>query len=91
MLLQTWLAMAGWWRSAFLQDRSFLRVLWILLGLLATRGRGTVTSTLAMFGLTGRWSADFRAFSRSDWDARTCFRGVRLIIVMPTPCSSSPQ
>jgi hypothetical protein len=44
-----------------------------------------------MFGLTGRWSADFRAFSRSDWDARTCFRGVRLIIVMPTPCSSSPQ
>jgi hypothetical protein len=76
MLLQTWLAMAGWWRSAFFQDRSFLRVLWILLGLLAARGRGTVTSALAMFGLTGRWSADFRAFSRSDWDARTCFRGV---------------
>ena len=37
---------------------------------------GTVTSALAMFGLTGRWSSDFRAFSRSDWDARTCFRGV---------------
>jgi len=35
-----------------------------------------VTSALAMLGLTGRWSADFRAFSRSDWDARTCFRGV---------------
>ena len=70
MLLQTWLAMAGWCRSAFLQDRSFLRVLWILLG------RGTVTSALAMFGLTGRWSSDFRAFSRSDWDARICFRGV---------------
>jgi|GEM_PF-2315166 hypothetical protein len=29
-----------------------------------------------MFGLAGRWSADFRAFSRGDWDARTCFRGV---------------
>jgi hypothetical protein len=76
MLLQTWLAMAGWWRFAFAQDRSFLRVLWILLGLLSARGRGTVTSALAMFGLTGRWSADFRAFSRSDWDAQTCFRGV---------------
>jgi hypothetical protein len=76
MLLQTWLAMAGWWRSAFLQDRSFLRVLWILLGLTAVRGRGTVTSALAMFGLTGRWSSDFRVFSRSDWDARSCFRGV---------------
>jgi len=76
MLLETWLAMAGWWRSAFPQERSFLRVLWILLGLLAARGRGTVTSALALFGLTGRWSADFRAFSRSDWDAHACFRGV---------------
>ena len=69
MLLETWLAMAGW-------QRSFLRVLWILLGLLATRGRSTVTSALALFGLTGRWSADFRVFSRSDWDVRACFRGV---------------
>jgi hypothetical protein len=75
MLLQTWLAMAGWWRSAFLQDRSFLRVLWILLGLLAVRGRGTVTSALAMFGLTGRWSSDFRAFSRSDWTTPACPSG----------------
>jgi hypothetical protein len=76
MLLQTWLAMAGRWRSAFAQQRSFLRVLWVLLGLLAARGRGTVTSALAVFGLTGRWSADFRAFSRSAWEVRTCFRGV---------------
>ncbi len=76
MLLQTWLAMAGWWRPAFAQERSFLRVLWIMLGLLATRGRSTVTSALALFGLTGRWSADFRTFSRSDWDAQACFRGV---------------
>ena len=65
MLLQTWLAMAGWWRSAFAQQRSFLRVLWILLGLLATRGRSTVTSALALFGLTGRWSADFRALDEA--------------------------
>lgn len=76
MLLRTWLAMAGWWRPAFPQDRSFLRVVWILLGLLTARGRSTVTSALAMFGLTGRWSADFRAFSRSDWDSHVCFQGV---------------
>jgi DDE superfamily endonuclease/Archaeal putative transposase ISC1217 len=76
VLLQTWLAMAATWRGAFAQDRSFFRVLWILLGLLSTRGRGTVTSALAMFGLTGRWSADFRAFSRSDWESRALFRGV---------------
>lgn len=76
MLLQTWLAQAAWWRSAFAQERSFLRVLWILPGLLATRGRGTVTSALAMFGLTGRWSSDYRGFSRSSWDSRAFFRGV---------------
>jgi len=76
MLLRTWLAMAGWWCSAFPQKRTFLRVLWILLGLLTARGRGTVTSALAMFGLTGRWSADFRAFSRSNWDSHACFLGV---------------
>jgi hypothetical protein len=76
MLLRTWLAMAGWWRSAFPQQRSFHRVLWVLLGLLTVRGRGTVTSALAMFGLTGRWSADFRAFSRSEWDSHVCFKGV---------------
>jgi hypothetical protein len=29
-----------------------------------------------MFGLTGRWRADFRAFSRSNWDAQACFCGV---------------
>lgn len=76
MLLQTWLGMAACWRDAFAQDRSFLRVLWVLLGLLATRGRGTITSSLAMFGLTGRWSSDFRAFSRSEWEGRALFRGV---------------
>ena len=76
MLLETWLSMAACWRGAFAQDRSFFRVLWVLLGLLATRGRGTVTSALAMFGLTLRWSSDFRAFSRSEWNARALFRGV---------------
>jgi len=76
MLLQTWLSMAACWRGAFAQDRSFRRVLWVLLGLLATRGRGTVTAALSMFGLTGLWSSDFRAFSRSNWEARALFRGV---------------
>jgi len=76
MLLSTWLSLAAGWRGAFKQDRTFLRVLWVLLGLLGTRGRGTITSALGMFGLLGRWSSDFRAFSRSDWDIRALFQGV---------------
>lgn len=76
MLLATWLSLAASWRGAFKQDRTFFRVLWVLLGLLGTRGRGTITSALGMFGLLGRWSSDFRAFSRSDWDVRALFQGV---------------
>jgi len=50
MLLATWLAMAAGWRGAFAQDRSFHRVLHLLLGLLATLGRGTLTNALGRSG-----------------------------------------
>lgn len=76
MLLTTWLAMAAGWRKAFAQDRSFHRVLHLLLGILATLGRGTVSNALGCFGGCVDWSADYRAFSRSDWDGRELFRGV---------------
>ena len=68
--------MVARWRSAFAQDRSFQRFLLVLLGLLAARGRGTVTSALGFFGQVLHWSSDYRAFSRSDWDERALFRGV---------------
>lgn len=76
MLLTTWLTMAARWRQAFAQDRSFHRVLHVLLGLMSTLGRGTITNALGSFQQTADWSADYRAFSRSDWDDRALFRGV---------------
>jgi hypothetical protein len=76
MLLTTWLSLVASWRSAFAQDRSFQRVLWVLLGLLATHGRGTLTAALGYFCQNLRWSSDYRAFSRSEWDDRALFRGV---------------
>lgn len=76
MLLKTWFAMVASWRPAFAQDRSFHRILFVLLGLLATRGRGTLTSALGFFGEIIRWSSDYRAFSRSNWEDRPLFRGV---------------
>lgn len=68
--------MVARWRSAFAQDRSFQRFLWVLLGLIAVRGRGTITSALGFFGQILCWSSDYRAFSRSDWEERELFRGV---------------
>jgi len=76
MLLTTWLAMVAQWRSAFAQDRSFQRFLGVLLGLLAVRGRTTITSALGFFGQILHWSSDYRAFSRSEWEERELFRGV---------------
>ena len=76
MLLITWFAMVARWRSAFAQDRSFYRFLWTLLGLMATQGRGTVTGALACFGWLNRWSADYKVFSKSDWEPERLFRGV---------------
>ncbi len=76
MLLTTWFSLVDVWRDAFKQDRTFFRVIWVLLGLLATHGCRTVTSALGVFGLLGCWSSDFRAFSRSEWNGRALFRGV---------------
>lgn len=76
MLLTTWLSLIAGWRCAFAQDRSFQRVIWVLLGLLATQGRRTVTSALGYFCERLRWSSDYRAFSRSEWDDHELFRGV---------------
>lgn len=76
MLLKTWLSLVARWRPAFAQDRSFQRVIWVLLGLMCARGRGTLTSALGFFSQTFCWSSDYRAFSRSSWDDRALFQGV---------------
>ena len=64
MLYKNWLVLTLRWRSAFAQDRSFNRFLMIMVGLLATRGRGTLTagcgSTRRTAGTTSdgrRWPA----------------------------------
>jgi hypothetical protein len=76
MLLKTWLSLVARWRSAFAQDRSFLRFLAVVLGLMATQGRSTITAALGVFGIIYRWSSDYRIFSRSNWDQNALFQGV---------------
>jgi hypothetical protein len=76
MLLKTWLSMVARWRSAFAQDRSFHRFLAVLLGLMVTQGRSTITAALSVFSCIYRWSSDYRVFSRSNWDQQALFRGI---------------
>ncbi len=57
-------------RPVFADPRNFERARRLGFGLLATTGRHTIT---AMIGASGRaqhdWSADYRLFSRGDWDS----------------------
>lgn len=57
------------WRQAFAQDRSFLRFLAVLLGLVGAPGRRTVTGSIRYRDRGQQeWSADYLVFSRAEWD-----------------------
>lgn len=77
MLLRRMWELMGAWSGVFRQQRTYVRVVAVLVGLVCASGRRTVTKSLAFRGLTQRdWSADYLAFSRSPWDVRRLFRGV---------------
>jgi hypothetical protein len=65
------------WCGVFPQERTFLRAAALLLGLLTTYGRRTVSRALCAEGRAQvDWAADYRAFSRSPWKASELFLGV---------------
>lgn len=67
----------GAWSGVFRQQRTFHRATEVLVGLLCALGRRTVTKSLVFRGRTQcDWSADYRVFSRSPWQARDLFTGV---------------
>lgn len=78
MLLQRFLALAMlWWRPVFAQNRTYVRSVSVLLGLLCAHGRRTVSRALGAEGATQNdWTADYRAFSRAPWKALDLFTGV---------------
>ncbi len=65
------------WEKAFPQHRTWARVTQVLVGLLACPGRSTLTNSIQYRGKGQEpWSADYQAFSRSDWKVSTLFQSV---------------
>lgn len=68
-LLQNLFDLLAAHRSAFRQERTFLRVLGLVIGEVFTFARHTVTQSLLALGLTdGDWSAWYRLFSRGRFE-----------------------
>ena len=65
------------WRTAFRQQRTLVRFLAVMVGLICTTGRRTVTGSIRYRGRDqAAWAADYKIFSRSKWDVGDLFRGV---------------
>lgn len=65
------------WIPAFKQTRTFERVTRTLMALLASHGRSTLTNAITFQGREQQdWSADYKAFNRSEWHVRDLFKAV---------------
>lgn len=65
------------WEQAFKQSRTCARVVDAVIGLLACHGRSTLTNSITYRGQEQRdWSADYKAFNRSEWNSRDLFKTV---------------
>lgn len=62
------------WIFVFPQERSLQRAITLAFGILCGLGRRTITRAIAFQGNTQKdWSADYKVFSRSPWQARALF------------------
>ncbi len=81
MLLQHFVRLLCSWRPAFAQDRTMLRVVTTLVGLLCTSARRTVSNAILFKAGRGPWAADYLAFSRSPWQLDDLFNAVFRVAV----------
>ena len=62
------------WAAVLPQQRSLERVITVAVGLLCGVGKRTITRAIGFHGNTQKdWSADYKIFSRSPWEARDLF------------------
>lgn len=62
------------WEAVFAQKRTHERAVVVALGLLCGLGQRTITRALTFLGWQKRdWSANYKLFSRSPWQARELF------------------
>jgi hypothetical protein len=74
MLLENLLHLLGGWAPAFRQKRTCERAIALALGLLCGLGRRTVTRAICFNNRQHQdWSADYKLFNRSRWEADALF------------------
>jgi hypothetical protein len=62
------------WASVFKQERTLERALALGFGILCGVGKRTITRAISFQGNTQKdWSADYKVFSRSEWEPRELF------------------
>jgi hypothetical protein len=65
------------WAFVFPQERSLQRAIALAFGILCGVGRRTVTRAISFHGNPQKdWSADYKVFSRSPWEARALFHPI---------------
>jgi hypothetical protein len=76
-LLDALIDLLGAWRQAFRQQRSFERALRLSLAQILTPGQRLISRLISSCGRQNQdWSADYKLFSRSPWQAGQLFRPV---------------
>ena len=77
MLLEHLLHLLGGWAPVFRQQRTCARAVALALGLLCGLGRRTVTRSICFNNRQHQdWSADYKLFNRSRWDAHALFEPI---------------
>jgi hypothetical protein len=76
-LLTYFLEQTARWNFLFPQERSCQRAIALAFGILRGVGRRTLTRAISFHGNTQKdWSADYKVFSRSPWEARALFHPI---------------
>ena len=78
-------------RAVIPDRRNFERMRRLAFGLLTTPGRHTITAMIEATGRADRdWSADYRLFSRGDWNPQDLFRSLLPSILALQPNHQDP-
>jgi len=65
------------WAFVFRQERTLQRAIALAFGILCGVGKRTVTRAIGFHGNTQKdWSADYKVFSRSEWEPRALFHPI---------------
>jgi hypothetical protein len=79
------------WKEMFSQERTAIRILPLVYGLLLSPQKHTTSAAICTLGRQfDDWSADYRVFSRSPWDPQSLFdpiidRAIPLLPPRPAP------